>query len=112
MSLWCLSRTSKGSEAEAKRIICVEEGWNLTKWSFFFVFFLQWKIRVSLAFKFICLRTPACCRMDNWRRLRTLGAASAWLYLWGFSAMTWYAAGRTGGAPAGGGGCQIGCCRG
>ncbi len=61
-------RTSKGLKAEAKRIICVKEGWNLTKRSFFFVSFLQWKMRVSLAFEFICSRAPAWRAVDTWSR--------------------------------------------
>ncbi len=72
--------TTKGSDVEAKRIICLEDGWNLTKRSFFFVSFSRWKSRVSLAFVFICSRAPTWRAIETWRRLRTFGTIPTWLF--------------------------------
>ncbi len=71
----------KGSDAEAERIICLDDGWNLTKRSFFFVSFSQWKIRVSSAFVFIRSRASTWCKIETWRRSRLFGAAPAGLFL-------------------------------
>ncbi len=96
-----LMGTLKGSDAEGKKIICLDDGWNLTKGSFFFVSFSQWKIRVSLAFVFIWSRVSTWCKIETWKRLRPFGAALAGLFPASWAAT---AAGKAGGAPAGRGG--------
>ncbi len=52
------------SDADAKRIDCFVDGWNLTKSSFFWVFFSLWKMRVFAVWVFICSIAPACIAID------------------------------------------------
>ncbi len=102
-----MATPTKGSNAEIKRIICLEDGWNLTKRSFFFISFSQWKSRVSLAFVFICSRAPTWRAIETLRRSRLFGTIPTWLFpsaagigaAWLAAATT---AGNTDGAPAGG----------
>ncbi len=72
-----LSRTLSSSDANAKRINCFVDGWNLTKRSFFWVSFSLWKMRVFAAWVFICSIAPACLAIDASSRFSTLGCPPA-----------------------------------
>ncbi len=67
-----LSGTLSLLDADAKRINCLVDGWNLTKRSFFWASFSLWKMRVIAAWVFICSTVVACLAIDASSRFSTL----------------------------------------